>query len=119
MNLSEIEKLVSSHSSMMSIVSTSNQDNYQLSKAKVMEVSDDRLTYTILILNHNKLVKNVVLLLDLMYYTIAGFPNVGDIVKVFHQASFSAAFILARSNPITTSLVPTRNSTIPIGSNMP
>lgn len=92
---------------------------FEISKGIILRVSEDRSKYQVQMPREGITVRDVPLFLDKAYYQIVGFPNIGDIVKVFHKQNYATAFIIARCNDLKEELIMNKNSAIPKGANIP
>lgn len=117
--INDLNNYISDNSKEITKAQNHIYNSFEISKGIILRVSEDRLKYQVQVPRSGITVYDVPLFLDKAYYQIIGFPNVGDVVKLFHQNNYSAAFIIARSNTLDEEIIMKKNSSIPKGANIP
>lgn len=115
----DLQKELSVQKESIVKLENSSGGTFQTTKGVILSVNKDRTFYKVLMTKEDVIIENIPLFMDKAYYQLIGFPNVGDVVKVFHFNNFDNAFIITKAYKHNGDLVMPKGSSIAMGANMP
>jgi hypothetical protein len=117
--LIDLQRELNGYKEVITKLENSSGGTFQTTKGVILSVNQDRTLYKVLMTKEDVVVQDVPLFMDKAYYQIIGFPNTGDVVKVFHFNNFDNAFIITKAYKHNGDLIMPKGSSIAMGANMP